>query len=1175
MAENEFVQDSIRYVASKVAAKKVGLSSDYISRFCRDGLVLGTRHNGSWYINEGSLDTYLKSQAAEQAARNRELSAAAKEDVRRVQNEQQQAQRPATPPPPPVTSPIHRAPLARTRASKAVFAQAIAALILFVSVGAAYAFADLSALSAIKENAASARSQLAASASWFDALAEKVYDTVCPYFSDCEVDLAAAPRQPIPQRPMQAQAPSISPPAPEVPRIQQPVQQTVVNQPIIERVTETVRSVISGGITKETLEARLAAITQDFENRFELISSTSFRQNVIVSDSISAAGGGENLTIEASSWTGGTITKAAISGGSITGATISGTISAVIDTATALISDLTANTIVATNVTFTNSMTTNATTTNLAVTGTAKIGSATGILQTTSGVVSSIALGADGQILKIVAGLPTWATDLSGGGGGASAWATTSNDLAIVESDPSDVVVIGASATTTTGNILEVAGNSLVRGIVTAYNVITAPRFTATSSQASQFPYASSTALTISGTAYIGSLNGPLDARNGVVSATSSISVLYGGTGLTAAPTYGQLLVGNSSGGYTLAATSSLGLESPLTFSSPLSRVGNTVSISTAGDWSGTLGGFSVAQLVAASFSTTSANYWQTTRNFFSTTSADYWETEQTARSADDLTNNSIEDLNDVAAISENFGDLFAWNGAAWADVATSTLSIALSDTTGTLGATRGGTGLSSVAAAGILLGNYAGTGWQQLATSTLGLLTTNVAEGGNLYYTNARVQTYLDAIDKGFFFSTTSAQYFASVTDHFSTTSAIYFAHSSTTIPKTYASNIFTGSNVFSSLTLGALNGPLHANAGALSATTSIGVLYGGTGLISAPTYGQLLVGNASGGYTLTATSSLGITGSGTVGSGTTGQFPYYPGAGTTLTATSSLFIAASGNIGIGATTPDTPLHVAGSGEFTGVFATLGTQNNERYMKFGTMTGGDGNSRPYVQGYFSNSDANVWDFLINPQGGNVGIGTTTPGTKFDVWGDARADNGSLISRNNGTGNGEVKFYDTTDGGGAWFAQDGTTYLGSINSSGNWTANRIVVDSSGNVGIGGASSGPKLRVFTSSNNAAFLTSSDASVQTVVGYNDNESFTGAVLFGGADRSNSSAYQLLFLQSDGNGTPDTEACIRGDGSAFADGSWSGGGADYAEWVTPKPGTTPTDYPKGSLVCEDFGP
>ncbi len=53
---------------------------------------------------------------------------------------------------------------------------------------------------------------------------------------------------------------------------------------------------------------------------------------------------------------------------------------------------------------------------------------------------------------------------------------------------------------------------------------------------------------------------------------------------------------------------------------------------------------------------------------------------------------------------------------------------------------------------------------------------------------------------------------------------------------------------------------------------------------------------------------------GSGTVGTGTTGQFPYYAANGTTLTATSSLFLATSGNVGIGTASPLAKLHV-GSG--------------------------------------------------------------------------------------------------------------------------------------------------------------------------------------------------------------------------------------------------------------------
>ncbi|KKR80801.1 MAG: hypothetical protein UU28_C0032G0001, partial [Parcubacteria group bacterium GW2011_GWD2_40_9] len=98
-----------------------------------------------------------------------------------------------------------------------------------------------------------------------------------------------------------------------------------------------------------------------------------------------------------------------------------------------------------------------------------------------------------------------------------------------------------------------------VAGIGSFDNYARASYFTATSSTASTFPYASTTALTVSGPAYLGSLNGPLQANNGLVSATTSVGYEYGGTGLTAAPSFGQLLRGTGSG-YALVATSTLGI---------------------------------------------------------------------------------------------------------------------------------------------------------------------------------------------------------------------------------------------------------------------------------------------------------------------------------------------------------------------------------------------------------------------------------------------------------------------------------------------------------------------------------------------------------------------------------------------------------------------------------------
>ncbi|MDP1549056.1 MAG: tail fiber domain-containing protein [Nitrosomonas sp.] len=65
-------------------------------------------------------------------------------------------------------------------------------------------------------------------------------------------------------------------------------------------------------------------------------------------------------------------------------------------------------------------------------------------------------------------------------------------------------------------------------------------------------------------------------------------------------------------------------------------------------------------------------------------------------------------------------GMILKSTGSATEWMATSTLGIAISDTTGTLAATRGGTGLSSITQSQLLIGG-AGNTWTQVATSSLG----------------------------------------------------------------------------------------------------------------------------------------------------------------------------------------------------------------------------------------------------------------------------------------------------------------------------------------------------------------------------------------------------------------------------------------------------------------------
>ena len=437
---------------------------------------------------------------------------------------------------------------------------------------------------------------------------------------------------------------------------------------------------------------------------------------------------------------------------------------------------------------------------------------------------------------------------------------------------------------------------------------VTAENFIATSSSAaSVFPYASTTALTVSGTDgfTLGSLTGPLQAINGAVSATSTLSTFYGGTGLSTAPTYGQLLLGNALGGYTLTATSTLGLVQSSDLASYLSLAAwfaTTTDILDEGVnnlyWTNnrfdsrlsattTLPNITTLLGMTDFISTRATTTNSTTTNFYISSTIAGAGLSSCSGSGDKLIWNSTTRQFSCGADAGAGGGLTALGaqyssfqtGSSQTFATSSDTNISLSITSsgdihtftpswiGTLASGRGGTGISSVTANQLLVGNSGGTGWTQVATSSLGLLTTNVAEGSNLYYTDARVNSYI---------------------------------HASTTIPKLYTANTFTGLQTFtgglttSALTLGSLTGPLQALNGVVSATSTLSTFYGGTGLSTAPTYGQLLLGNALGGYTLTATSSLGLTSS-------------------QWTTNASDIYYTTGNVGIGSTTPFYKLSVEG----------------------------------------------------------------------------------------------------------------------------------------------------------------------------------------------------------------------------------------------------------------------
>lgn len=78
-------------------------------------------------------------------------------------------------------------------------------------------------------------------------------------------------------------------------------------------------------------------------------------------------------------------------------------------------------------------------------------------------------------------------------------------------------------------------------------------------------------------------------------------------------------------------------------------------------------------------------------------------------------------------------------------------------------------------------------------------------------------------------------------------------------------------------------------------------------------------------------------------------------------------------------------------------------------------------------------------------------------------------------------------------------------------------------------------------------------------------NENLSYSSATMVQlQAARTASTVFNFLTAQS--SGTADFEFSLRGDGNAFADGSWSGGGADYAEYFESSDGK---EIPIGTVV------
>ena len=145
-------------------------------------------------------------------------------------------------------------------------------------------------------------------------------------------------------------------------------------------------------------------------------------------------------------------------------------------------------------------------------------------------------------------------------------------------------------------------------------------------------------------------------------------------------------------------------------------------------------------------------------------------------------------------------------------------------------------------------------------------------------------------------------------------------------------------------------------------------------------------------------------------IGSSTTGNVVQFSNA-----AGGTFIMTNAGRIGIGTTSPVAPLSTffatSGIPNTTG----SGTSNVATRFQTGSVCldmGNISNGNMWLQNHLDTNWATNYPLLLNPNGGNVGIGTTSPGSNLHVYATTVANNPILILEDSATGS--VRFIPNT-----------------------------------------------------------------------------------------------------------------------------------------------------------------
>ncbi|HZP59197.1 MAG TPA: hypothetical protein VFB27_02655 [Opitutaceae bacterium] len=203
-------------------------------------------------------------------------------------------------------------------------------------------------------------------------------------------------------------------------------------------------------------------------------------------------------------------------------------------------------------------------------------------------------------------------------------------------------------------------------------------------------------------------------------------------------------------------------------------------------------------------------------------------------------------------------------------------------------------------------------------------------------------------------------------------------------------------------------------------------------------------------------------------------------------------------GNIGIGTNSPAAPLTVAADGGSTSTAMRVerGAGNTARLEL----------NYEHIQKY--DGSGNVNNLLLNPSGGNVGIGTTTPGTSLDVYSStqsATANPGTSALRVTAAQGANPKFLNV-----GYDPSLDVGYLQPVHSgSGGFFSNLILNPNGGKIGIGITSPTQLLHLYSTANTQETIESTGAA--NYVGLNLK---SGALTWQLGNNSNVTNHPLIF-------------------------------------------------------------